>query len=161
MIRIVAAPSRSKIWENTVVKQGEPVSVTVRQWRTFATADHCRAGDGSVNSKPAVILTVQKQPGADTLTLDRKIEATLNAIQATLPADVKIEQRYLQASQLHHRGDQERRRSDSRPARYGSWWCCSCFCWNFRTSAITLTAIPLSIILTALVFHFFACRSTP
>ena len=29
------------------------------------------------------------------------------------------------------------------------------FLWNFRTSAITLTAIPLSIIVTALVFHFF------
>ena len=111
-------------------------------------------GDGSVNSKPAVILTVQKQPGADTLTLDRKIEATLDAIQATLPADVKIEQNIFKQANFITVAI----KNVEEAIRDGALWVVVVlflFLWNFRTSAITLTAIPLSIILTALVFHFF------
>ena len=110
-------------------------------------------GDGSVNSQPAVILTIQKQPGADTLTLDRKIIQTLADIQATLPDDVKIETDIFRQSNFINVAI----KNVEEAIRDGAVWVVVVlflFLWNFRTSAITLTAIPLSIIVTGIVFHF-------
>ena len=50
-----------------------------------------RIGTGSVNGEPGVVLAVQKQPGANTLTLTRRIEAELASLTAGLPAGVTIE----------------------------------------------------------------------
>ncbi len=107
-----------------------------------------------MNSQPAVILTIQKQPGADTLTLDRKIRATLDDIQATLPADVKIDSDIFRQANFINVAI----KNVEEAIRDGAVWVVVVlfiFLWNFRTSIITLTAIPLSIIVTALVFHFF------
>jgi CzcA family heavy metal efflux pump len=153
LIRIVGRALTLEDLENTVVRQGEPVSVTVRQVADVRFGGPVPRGDGSVNSQPAVILVVQKQPGADTLTLDRKITQTLADIQGTLPADVKIEDEiFRQASFINIAI-----KNVEEAIRDGAVWVVVVlflFLWNLRTSAITLTAIPLSIIVTALVFHF-------
>ena len=106
-----------------------------------------------MNSQPAVILTIQKQPGADTLTLDQKIFSTLADIQATLPPDVKIESDIFRQANFINVAI----KNVEEAIRDGAVWVVVVlflFLWNFRTSVITLTAIPLSIIVTALVFHF-------
>ena len=140
--------------ENTVVRQGEPVAVTVRQVAEVRYGGPVARGDGSVNSQPAVILVVQKQPGADTLTLDRKITTTLADIQGTLPPDVKIDDNIFRQANFIRVAI----KNVEEAIRDGAVWVVVVlflFLWNLRTSAITLTAIPLSIVLTALVFHFF------
>ncbi len=48
-------------------------------------------GDGSANGKPSVILTVQKQPNANTLDLTEKIEETIADIRSTLPSGISID----------------------------------------------------------------------
>jgi len=153
LIRIVGRALTLEDLENTVVRQGNPVAVTVRQVADVRFGGPIARGDGSVNSDPAVILTIQKQPGADTLTLTRNIEDTLAAIQATLPQDVTIETNiFRQANFINvaiHNVEEA--------IRDGAVWVVVVlflFLWNFRTSIITLTAIPLSIIITALIFHF-------
>jgi CzcA family heavy metal efflux pump len=153
LIRIVGRALTLEDLENTVVRQGDPVAVTVRQVADVRYGGPVPRGDGSVNSQPAVILTIQKQPGADTLTLDRKILQTLEDIQATLPADVKIEKDIFRQSSFINVAI----KNVEEAIRDGAVWVVVVlflFLWNFRTSAITLTAIPLSIIVTALVFHF-------
>ena len=56
-------------------------------------------GDGEPDAWPsAVVLTVQKQPGADTLVLDRKIDQALNQFEADLPPDVKLERHIFRQS---------------------------------------------------------------
>ncbi|HEY4309920.1 MAG TPA: efflux RND transporter permease subunit [Pirellulales bacterium] len=153
LIRIVGRAITLEDLENTVVRQGDPVAVTVRQVADVRYGGPLARGDGSVNSQPSVILTVQKQPGADTLTLDRKILATLEDIQATLPADVKVETNIFRQANFINVAI----KNVEEAIRDGAVWVVVVlflFLWNFRTSAITLTAIPLSIIVTALVFHF-------
>jgi len=153
VIRIVGRTVSLKDLEDTVVHPGEPVAVTVRQVADVRFGGPMARGDGSVNSKPAVILTVQKQPGADTLSLDEQIDTTLDDIQRMLPPDVKIERNIFKQANfirvaIHNVAE---------AIRDGAVWVVVVlflFLWNFRTSIITLSAIPLSIVATALVFHY-------
>jgi CzcA family heavy metal efflux pump len=119
-------------------------------------------GDGSVRLKEedgitggsAVILTVLKQPHANTLTLDRELDRALNEFEQELPAGVKLERHiFRQADFIRSAvGNVEE------AIRDGVLWVLIIlflFLWNLRTSFITLTAIPLSVLVTALVFRAF------
>lgn len=154
LIRIVGRATSLDDVADTVVRADQPLAVTVRQVADVRFGGPVRRGDGSVNGKPAVILSVQKQPGADTLDLDRRIETTLEEIQATLPRDVIIEK------QIFKQADFIRVAIGNvvEAIRDGAIWVVVVlflFLWNFRTSAITLTAIPLSVLITVLVFRWF------
>lgn len=154
LIRIVGRATSLEDIENTVVRKGEPLSVTVRQVADVRYGGPVRRGTGSVNAEPAVILSVQKQPGAGTLALTRRIEDTLQEIQSTLPKDVEIEQNIFRQADFI----QSAIGNVQEAIRDGAVWVIVIlflFLWNFRTSAITLTAIPLSIIITVLVFRYF------
>src|SRR5579884_285783 len=110
--------------------------------------------DGKVDSGPAVILAILKQPNANTLVLDPEIDRVLEELQRDLPADVKIERRIFKQADFI----QVAVRNVEEAIRDGIIWVfvvLFLFLWNFRTSAITLTAIPLSLLLTALIFYWF------
>ena len=107
---------------------------------------------GSYTGGPAVILTINKQPGADTRRVTRQVTKILTQLDSRLPADVKI------APQLY----QQREVIDLaienvvEALRHGGILVVIIlfiFLLNFRTTFITLTAIPLSIVITGLVFH--------
>src|SRR5262249_24385213 len=99
----------------------------------------------------SVILTVQKQPHADTLTLDRAIDDARDRLRGELPADVTLERHiFRQADVIQTAID-----NVLEALFQGGVWVfvvLFVFLWNFRTSLITLTAIPLSVLTTALVF---------
>ncbi len=154
LIRIVGRATSLADIENTVVRAGDPLSITVGQVAEVKLGGPAQRGSGSVNGEPAVILSIQKQPGGDTLTLDARIDQVLADVQAGLPADVKIETEvFRQASFIRAAiGNVEE------AIRDGAIWVVIIlflFLWNLRTSLITLTAIPLSIVITVLVFRWF------
>ncbi|REK18854.1 MAG: AcrB/AcrD/AcrF family protein [Planctomycetota bacterium] len=154
LIRIVGRATSLEDIGNTVVRPADPLSVTVRQVADVRFAGPVRRGTGSVNAEPSVILSVQKQPGADSLTLTRKIEAVLDEVQATLPGDVTIQQDIFKQADFI----QSAIGNVQEAIRDGAIWVVVVlflFLWNLRTSAITLVAIPLSIIITVLVFRYF------
>lgn len=103
---------------------------------------------------PAVIVTVQKQPHADTLVLDRKIDDMLDQLERDLPPDVQIERRiFRQADFIEAAVD-----NVTEAVRDGAIWVVVVlflFMGNFRTSISSLTSMPLSILLTVLVFQWF------
>jgi CzcA family heavy metal efflux pump len=154
LIRIVGRATTLEDLENTLVRLGDPVPVTVRQVADVRFAGPVRRGSGGVMGEPAIILSVQKQPGADTLRLDDQIMRALAELQTSLPPDVKIHNEIFRQSNFIRAaiGNVEE------AVRDGAIWVIVVlfiFLWNFRTSAITLTAIPLSILITALLFHYF------
>lgn len=111
-----------------------------------------KRGDAGIDGKPGVILTVQKQPGADTIDLTRKIEAELAIIGAALPEGVKVHTDIFRQSNFIERAV----RNVEEALRDGSLMVAVVlfiFLLNFRTTAITLTAIPLSLLVTFIVFH--------
>ena len=154
LIRIVGRANTLDDIRDTVVRSGDPVPITIREVAEVRYAGPIRRGDGSIAGKPAVMLSIQKQPGADTLTLTRDIEKVLGEIQARLPEDVIIQtDSFKQADFIVAAIDNVKE-----AIRDGIIWVVVVlfvFLWNFRTSLITLTAIPLSIILSALTFSYF------
>ncbi len=149
--------------ENTPVVWRDPISVRIKDVAEVRFGGPIKRGDGSVFVKepnstiaggPAVILTIQKQPNADTLVLDRHIETVLDALQQELPPDVLIERRiFKQADFIKAAVD-----NVTEAVRDGAIWVVVVLfllMGNFRTSLSSLTSMPLSILLTFLVFRWF------
>jgi Cu/Ag efflux pump CusA len=84
LIRITGRSVRLEDIEETVVAWRSPTPLLVKHVATVRLAGPVKRGDGSVNAMPAVILSVQKQPGASTLTLDKQINQTLDAIESEI-----------------------------------------------------------------------------
>jgi len=109
-------------------------------------------GDAGVNAAPAVILAVQKQPDADTTELTRRIERALEEMRSALPPGVQMQVLFRQATFI------ENAIANVKEAiRDGSLMVVLVlvvFLLNFRTTFITLTAIPLSFAVSALVFQW-------
>lgn len=113
-----------------------------------------KRGDAGINGQPGVILTVGKQPNADTLKLTKTIEAELASLQTTLPEGVQIHSDIFKQSNFIERAIH----NVEEALRDGSIMVAIVlflFLLNFRTTFITLTAIPLSLLITFIVFHWF------
>lgn len=110
-----------------------------------------KRGEGSINGKHAVVMTIQKQPGASTLDLTKKIDAMLVNLQKTLPKGAKIEgdlfkqAHFIEASVSNV---EEALRDGAIMVAIVLFL----FLLNVRTTAITLITIPLSLLMTAIVF---------
>lgn len=137
---------------NSVVAIRQGIPVHLRDVAEVKFGKQVMRGDAGINGQPAVILSVQKQPGVDTVTLTRKVEAALADIGKTLPPDVKIFELFKQANFI-----EAAITNVEEAIRDGAIMVVIVlflFLLNFRTTAITLTAIPLSFVVTGLYFKF-------
>lgn len=114
---------------------------------------YLRQSDGTIEGGPAVVLTINKQPGSDTRAVDQAIAEALQELQVSLPDDIRIANVYSQRSFIDRAIDNV----IEALADGGVLVLVILFLFllNFRTTLITLTAIPLSIIATACVFAAF------
>ncbi|MCL4204150.1 MAG: CusA/CzcA family heavy metal efflux RND transporter [Pirellulaceae bacterium] len=154
LIRIIGRATSLEEIADTAVRAGDPVPITVRQVADVRYAGPVRRGDASIEGERSIILSVQKQPGADTLLLTKKIDETLDNIRSRLPPDIVISTDiFKQADFIESAID-----NVNEAIRDGVIWVIVVlfiFLWNLRISLITLTAIPMSIIITALAFSYF------
>ncbi len=112
--------------------------------------DHTEAG--AQRGGTAIMLTVQKQPDADTIVLDQRIGKVLAALQRELPEDVKLETEIFRQSHFINAAVS----NVSEAVRDGAIWVVVILfllMGNFRTSISSLTSMPLSIMLTVIVFY--------
>ncbi len=113
-----------------------------------------KRGDAGVNGEQAVILSIQKQPDGDTVRLTKRIEEELRAAQKGLSEGVKIHSDIFRQSVFIDKAISNV--IDS--LRDGSVFVAIVlfiFLLNFRITLITLTAIPVSLIISIIVFRAF------
>jgi CzcA family heavy metal efflux pump len=111
-----------------------------------------KRGDGSVNGLPGVVLTIVKQPHVDTRELTDRLVAALRQSEATLPADIVVNPELFQLKGFIDRGIF----NVGEALVIGAVLVLIVlflFLLNLRTTFITLTAIPLSLVITTLVFR--------
>ncbi len=132
------------------VKKGVPI--LVRNVAEVKIGPAAKIGDASVNARPAVVISIQKQPAANTLELTRQVERTLAEIQATLPPGMIINTHIFRQSDFIRAAV----KNVSIALRDGAILVVLIlvfFLANFRTTFISLTAMPLS-----LIFAVFAMK---
>ncbi|MGE3608600.1 MAG: efflux RND transporter permease subunit [Bacteriovoracaceae bacterium] len=113
-----------------------------------------KRGDSSINGSKAVLMSIHKQPGANTLELTEKIDQALLELEKTFPKGVKLEKDLFKQAHFIDSAI-ENVKEALRDGTILVVIILFIFLANFRTTAITLTAIPLSLVLTAIVFKLF------
>ena len=139
--------------EAVVVKPSAERSVVLSQVARVAEAPQVKRGDAAVNGHPAVILVIAKQPGADTRKLTDDVTKALDELRGSLPADIQVNPELYQQKTFIDLSIQ----NVIEALRDGGILVVIVlflFLLNFRTTFITLTAIPLSIVVTGLVFKW-------
>lgn len=154
LVRSIGRIQEIRDLENIVVKPDPERPVLLRQVARVIEAAQVKRGDSAVDGMPAVMLTVSKQPGADTRVLTNRIVAALRDLRASLPKDIRINPEIYQQKDFIELGIH----NVIDALRDGAILVVVIlflFLLNFRTTFITLTAIPLSIVITGLVFKWF------
>lgn len=112
-----------------------------------------RLGVASVETRPAVLVTVTKQPAVGTIQLTERIDAELADIARTLPADVHIANNIFRQSEFIDNSISNLQQA----LLEGAFFVIIVlffFLMNLRTTVISVVALPMSIIITVLVLHF-------
>jgi len=154
LIRQIGRNSRIEDLQNVVVtvKNGQPI--LLKQLADVRLAPAIKRGDGSYRGKPAVILSVQKQPAADSVALTREVEKAVAELSKSLPQGVEAPNfLFKQADFIEHSVN-----NVEEALRDGAILVAVIlflFLLNVRTTVISLMAIPVSLLATALVFHYF------
>ncbi|MGI8996454.1 MAG: efflux RND transporter permease subunit [Pyrinomonadaceae bacterium] len=139
---------------NSVITVRDGAPILIGNVATVQAGAALKRGDGSFNMQPAVVATIQKQPNANTLEVTEAIETTLANLKATLPPDVTIDTKAFQQSDFINRAVGNVRASIIEGGIMVTI-VLFLFLWNFRTTFISLTAIPLSLITAILVMNYF------
>jgi HME family heavy-metal exporter len=133
-------------------REGQPIAL--RQVARVEYGPRFKRGEAGVDGQPAVILAIAKQPGADTIRLTRAVEAALAELQAGMPRGVVADRiKFRQADFIAQ--SIANLQQVLAEAFVVVAIVLFAFLLNTRTTFISLTAIPLSILLTAIVFAGF------
>ncbi|MCA9127185.1 MAG: efflux RND transporter permease subunit [Planctomycetales bacterium] len=138
----------AQVVEGAQVKRGDSSAFV----RTGPQGDQTPM-EASWQGGAAVVLTINKQPGADTRQVSEAVLAAIEELKTSLPSGVEIKSIYAQKSFIDRAIE-----NVVEALRDGGVLVVIIlylFLLNLRTTFITLTAIPLSLVMTAIVFAFF------
>ena len=138
--------------KKSVIKAKNGTPVLLEQVADVKIGAALNRGDGSSGGKKAVIITVSKQPDADTPKLTKAIEVAMKEIKVGLPKDVKVTTTFRQEDFIEVSiGNVEEALRD------GTIIVCVIlilFLMNWRTVIISLSALPVSILLGLMILHW-------
>src|SRR5205809_3080427 len=142
-----------EIGESVITLRGAR-SVLVRDVADVHEGPALKRGEGSRNGKPAVIVGVQKQPGANTIDVTARLDRELDRLQQEMPAGVTIDRRIFRQADFIEVAVS----NVVKALRDGGLLVIIVvvlFLANIRAAAITLTAMPLSLAAAILVLRGF------
>ena len=151
LIRHMGRTTRLADLQSLAVKVVNGQPILLKQVALVKFAPAFKRGDGGFAGKPAVIVSVQKQPNADSIALTRQIEQALDSLATRLPPGISTPQvSFRQADFIDASiaNVQEALRDGAIMVAI----ILLLFLLNVRTTLISLTAIPLSLAITFLVF---------
>ncbi|WP_372639137.1 efflux RND transporter permease subunit, partial [Fodinibius sp.] len=140
--------------EESVVTERENQPITIGDVAEVTIAAKQKIGDASVNADPAVIISIQKQPGANTLELTERVDQTLAQIEQSLPEGYTINTHLFRQADFISLAVG----NVAEALRDGAILVViilMLFLVNWRTTMISLTAIPMSLIFAIFVLEFF------
>jgi CzcA family heavy metal efflux pump len=153
LIRNIARVESLADLQNTIVAYRNGTPLRLADVATVELAPRVKRGDGGANAEAAVIMAIAKQPGASTLDLTTKLDAAFRGLQKTLPSDVQINPNLFRQANFINTAIQ----NVVEALRDGAILIVIVlfvFLLNFRTTLITLTAIPVSFVATFLIFNW-------
>lgn len=137
---------------STRILAHEGAALTLGQVGQVQLAGAPRRGTGADGGRPAVVLTVQKSPGTNTLAVTAEVDRTLDELTSALPRGMQVNRQVFRQSDfigraVHNVVDA------LRDAALIVALILALFLVNLRTTLVTLTALPLSLAAGLLVLE--------
>lgn len=145
VVRGIARTNDLEALGNSFIKAVNGKPVRVHDVAELIIGPAVKMGHGSKNASPAVIISVSKQPDVNTLKLTRRLEESLASIQQTLPPDVEIDTRIFRQADFIERSIRNVQNALIEGAGFVIL-ILFIFLGSFRTTIISLIAIPLSLL---------------
>lgn len=139
--------------QQSVVTVRDGKAILLQDVADVKTGAALKRGDASLNAQPAVVVMVNKQPEVDTPTVTQAVEAVMASLQPTFPADVQVTRTFRQANFIDAAIG-----NVSGSLLQGIVIVSAIvllFLMNWRTAVISLSAIPLSLLLGLLLMNAF------
>lgn len=152
-IRIMVSPSKISQLEEIAIENDSGKNVRLADIAQLVEAPSPIRGAASVDGQPGVVMRIAKQPDAETLDVTRSVDEALQGLRNSLPKGVTLENDLFRQEWFINSG----LKNVIDALRDGIIFVIIIlvlFLMNARVTAITLTAIPLSILVTAIVFRF-------
>ena len=137
----------------TVISAPDTRPIRVRDIAELRVGESLKRGEGSRNGRPAIILGIHRQPDMNTLALTRELDRVLDTIQTDLPADMELDTRLFRQSDFIELA----LGNLTNALRDGSLLVALVtllFLANLRAGAVTLLAIPLSLLAAVVGLRF-------
>ena len=153
LIRNLARTLRIEDLSDLVVATPNGKPVRLKQVAEVSFSAKPKRGDAGFMGKPAVIISVEKQPDIDTIKLTNDIETALKELGPSLPDGIMADQILFRQANFIETSVKNVERVLIEAVVVVAIVLFA-FLLNWRTTAISLTAIPLSILVAAIVFHW-------
>lgn len=153
VVRGVARTSDIEALGNTLIRKQNGQPLFLRDVADVKIGSAVKMGYASQNAEPSVIISISKQPNTNTLKLTEKIEANLADLVATLPADVRLDTKIFRQADFIETSVSNVQRALIEGAIFVIV-ILFLFLGSFRTTIISLLAIPLSLLGAILTLKF-------
>ncbi len=154
IVRGIGRTSDLEKLAGTYIKSANGKPIRINDVADVTIGSAVKMGYASLNTQPAIILSVSKQPNINTLAVTEKIDENLDLLKASLPPDIQIDTEIFRQADFIETSVNNVQRALIEGAALVII-ILFLFLGSFRTTIISLIAIPLSLLGAVLVLDFF------
>lgn len=138
--------------QEAVLKQVNNQTIKIKDVAEVKIGSADKIGDGSLNASPAVILTISKQPDVNTLQLTEQLDEVIGDLQTTLPTGVQVNNHIFRQANFIETSISNLQTTLLEGAFFVAI-VLFIFLMNWRTTVISLLAIPISLLVTVIILQ--------